>query len=228
MTVAPYPEWKSWMYYANIFGAMPRNGECADSDGAVALTFGRNDIPDNQLHRVREILDKNYSGSHLAMLQYLANNNDQVFNPGQPNREIADVIDLYILAYRRPVAAQWELAVALVQIYGERWVANILGEQKLFCLWPRPGQKSYRSKEVLEDARNILPKMKYPILFAHDLHLPRVYMLARKIWDRPIVGFPAITRRFDRKSVQLGTTAALPWYCREALGRAHHILNGWV
>ena len=214
------------MHYANVFGTMPTNGGWIDSDGAVALAFGRNVIPDNQLHRVREILDKSCSGSHLAMLQYLANN--QKFDHGRPNRQIASVVRDYILIRCQPVAVQWELAVTLLQSFGERWISNLLGEKKLFCLWPKSGQNSYCPKEVLEDARSVLPKMQQPTLLAHDLHLPRVYMLARKIWDRPIVGYKTITRSFDFQSVQKMTTTPTQWYWYESRARVHHLLHHWV
>ena len=231
MAVIPYPEWRLWMYYANVFGAMSPNGMLLDSDGAVALAFGRNSIPDCDLSSVRS-LDQVRGESYLATIKRLS---DQGFDPGTPNQKIAETIKGYLSMYRivnASVFAQWELCVALFQMYGEQWITRTFSEQRLSCLWPRPNMENYRSLHVLDDAykadRKRQRPMNYPLLLAHDFHMPRVYMLARKIWDCPIVVRKTITQSFDPKSVQKMTTTPLQWYSYEAHARVHHLLHHWV
>ena len=203
-----------------------------DSDGAVALTFGRNSISDQDISLVRKLFEGVCDRSHLATIKRLS---DQGFDPGTPNHQIAEMIEAYLSMYRivdAPVFAQWELCVALFQMYGEQWITRTFSEQRLFCLWPRPGMDNYHSLHVLDDAYEADQKrqrpMNHPLLLAHDLHMPRVYMLARKRWDTPIVGCKTITRTFDPKSVQKITTNPMQWYWYEARARVHHKLHGLV
>ena len=229
MATTPYLQWKLWMYYANIFGTMPPNGTPRESGYAVALAFGRNSIPDQNLQSmVCKKVYRPHVTAHLATIAYL---NHEGFDPGKPNRHIANCIKNYVEDYRRPVAAQWELCIALFQIYGEQWVRSAINNSRLFCLWPRPNMNAYRSLHVLEDAYNVLSTVqpqRRPLLIAHDLHMPRVYMLARKLWTNPIIGFKTITRSFDAQSVQKQITSPLCWYGYEFRARAHHLLHHWV
>ena len=225
MAATIYPDWKLWMYYANVFGTMPTNGTPRDSDWAVALAFGRNSILDRSLDQM--VCKKVYHRYQKADLAAMARLDHEGFDPGDPNCHIANFIEHYIENYRRPVAAQWELVVALYQIYGEQWVTSAIKESLLFCLWPHPGMKAYRSLDVLADAHRVWP-LHRPLLIAHDLHMPRVYMLARKMWDNPIVGCKTITRAFDQKSVQRQTTTPAQWYWYECCARLHHKVYGLV
>jgi len=221
---------KLWMYYANIFGTMPPNGSAhLDSDSAIALAFGRNSIPDHDLPSVKKILDRQFPKSHLEMIKYL---DAQGFDPGEPNYHIAQTILFYIETGHKPVAAQWELCIALFQMYGNHRLASVMNENRLVCLWPRTGMDRHSSLDVLNDAHAIFSKpsrqCSHPLLIAHDLHMPRVYMLAKRKWINPIVGFKNITRSFDPKSVQKMTTSPARWYWYEFRARAHHLIHGLV
>ncbi|MEK7082762.1 MAG: hypothetical protein AAB972_01205, partial [Patescibacteria group bacterium] len=204
-----YSSMKLWTYYANILKGMPPNGTIFDSDHAIALAFGRNSIPDYNLPSICRTFHDTYHASDLPMIQHL---NDQEFDPGKPNRHIAQFIGYYIEKCHKPVFAQWELAVALSQMCKKEWVASAIEEKKLVCLWPHADIKGYNSFHVLNDAdayqyHEGQKQYNRPLLLAHDLHMPRVYMLARHIWTNPIVGFESITRSFDPKSVQKMTTS---------------------
>lgn len=216
---------------------MPPNGTCSDSDAAVALAFGRNSVPDSELSNI-EIFFKetclcreSIQEAHLDVIMYL---DDLGFDSGEPNYEIAHYIESYIEIYRKPVVAQWELAIALFQIYGKERVKSMIDQFRLIPLWPDLSQNKYGSVHVLRNAYKVFrtltlskPYVK-PLLIAHDLHMCRVYMLARNIWACPIVAFKHITRVFDFKSVQKQTQDPLRWYAYEFCVRAHHLIHDLV
>lgn len=230
-----YPTSTLWMHYFDVFNlldGMRVNGNISDADCAIALSFGRNSVPDYSLSDIRNSFAMLKEDS-VATIDHI---NRSGFNPGLPNIEIArkglwDIVDKGI-----PLLAQWELCVSIYQqrihFYGKQaidsWMRHV-ALQKFFCLWPWPNRLAYRTIEVLEDAFKITQKKgwKRPILLAHDYHLPHVAMLARHFWPEFIIGFPTITRAFDKKSVQPMTTCSRRWYEYEFKARAHHFLYGY-
>lgn len=217
------------MYYANVFGAMLPNGTYFDSDSGIALAFGRNSISDSDLPSIRELFDLVYDRSDIATIKHL---DAQKFDPGKPNEYIARKVLHCIQTWHKPVAAQWELCVAIFQMYGEQSLVSAINDGNLICLWPRPYMDRYSSLDVLNDAHAVFSKPSrqytYPLLLAHDLHMPRVYMLAEKKWINPIVVYDSITRSFDPKSVQKMTTNPARWYSYEFRARVHHLIHGLV
>lgn len=226
MSIRVYPTGYLWRHYWNVFDTLAPNGAPPDADCAIALSFGRNTIPDDLLPFLRRhydsILDKEHADDIL-----LNQLDREGFIPGNPNRHIAEVAYMAIHEHNLAVTAQWEVAVALLQEYGSKWTTWALEQWKLFCLWPRPVQTSYRTHEVLDDARSFLPCHAYirPLLIAHDLHMPHAYMLATKHWQSPVVGYQTITRAFDKASVQKQCADPLRWYLHEALTRIHHFVH---
>lgn len=208
------------------------NGSVSDADCAIVLSMGRNSVPDYRLSDIRNSFDT-LKGDNVATIDHI---NRSGFNPGLPNIEIArkglwDIVEQGI-----PLLAQWEICVSIYQqrihFYGQQATASWMhhfSSERLFCLWPPPNRLAYRTIEVLEDAFKITQEKgwKRPVLLAHDYHLPRVAMLAQHFWPEFIIGFPTITRGFDKKSVQPMTTCCRQWYGYEFKGRTHHLLYGW-
>ncbi|MDZ4299586.1 MAG: hypothetical protein U1A26_01585 [Candidatus Sungbacteria bacterium] len=216
---------QQWGHYINIFGGMPSNGRPGDTHCGIGLAFGRNSIPDKDIALVRRMREK--EGSDFSAIKKLAACG---FKGGVPNNEIGGVVTLFILGFNLPMIVQWEIGVVLFQKYRGA-TEHLIASKKLFILWPRPGQASYRTREVLQDAMAIMRENGWnsPLLVAHDLHMPRVFMLARKLGVQPIVGFKSITRDFDPKSVQPPTSSLWRWLLTyEPWGRIHHLLHGWV
>ena len=204
---------------------MSPNGNAQDADCGIALAFGRNSIPDKNLALVRDIREN--ERSDFATIKKLATG---TFKAGAPNKAIGDKARLCILLHDLPMIVQWEVAVVLFQKYPD-WVEHWIVTKKLFCLWPQPEQNSYRAHEVLEDALRIIIQHRWhsSLLLAHDLHMPRVYMLARKFGLNPIVGFTRITDSFDPNSVKPMTSHDWRWILTyEPWVRIHHLLHGWV
>lgn len=229
MTVKTYPTGYLWRHYWNVFGTLTHNGTPSDADCAIALAFGRNTLSDRELPIVRRdhdnILDKAHADDiHIRQLDHKG------FNPGSPNGHIAEAVYMSIHEYNLAVAAQWEVVVAVFLECGPSWVAWALDTQKLICLWPHPEQTTYPSHEVLDDALSYLPSQSFihPLLIAHDLHMPRVYMLAAKRWQCPVVGYQTITRAFDQGAVQAQASKSSRRYRYEALCRIHHFYHRWV
>lgn len=226
-----YPTSTLWMHYLdvfNLFGQMPINGSPYDADCAIVLSFGRNSIPDDRLLNVRNFYDA-FKQDDAETMDHIDHPYFSGFDPGWPNHEIAQRAEVCIVAYGIPLIAQWEISMSLYKENGAAWVKNRYAHQELFCLWPPVGRSAYRTIEVLEDAFKITQQKgwKRPLLLAHDYHMPRVAMLAQHFWPEFIIGFPAITRAFDPKSVQPMTTSAFKFSIYELKARAHHFVNGW-
>lgn len=230
MSAKRYSKSALWIRYADVFnllGGMPVNGSPSDADCAIALSFGRNNVPDNRLPDVRDLFD-DLQGNNLETIERIGHAYFGDFDPGLPNVHIAQHSALCMIKFNIPLLAQWEIPMAMYQRSGIQWMTNALANQKLFCLWP-PNRPAYRSIEVLEDAYRITQEKgwKRPILLAHDYHMPRVAMLARHFWPEFIIGFPTITRTFDPKAIQLMTTSPRRWYEYEIKSRSYHFLYGY-
>lgn len=194
------------------------------------MAFGRNSIPDKDLASVRRMREK--EGSDFAAIKKLAACG---FKGGTPNEKLAQTVLHCIAMNNLPAIVQWEIAVVLLQThlqkYGEQWLEQAMTVKKFFILWPRPEQTSYRTREVLDDALTVMRHngWQIPLLLGHDLHLPRIYMLARKMGLQPIVAFDSIIRSFDSGSVQPPTSSLWRWLMTyEPWARMHHLLHGWV
>lgn len=226
-----YPRSTLWMHYLDVFnllGQMPNNGHPRDADCAIALSFGRNSVPDNHLADVRNFYDA-FKQNDAETMDHIDHPYFSGFDPGQPNHEIAQRAEVCMVAYDIPLITQWEISMSLYKQLGVAWVKNRYAHQELFCLWPPAGRSAYRTIEVLEDAFKITQQQgwKRPVLLAHDYHMPRVAMLARRFWPEFIIGFPVITHTFDRKSIQPMTASLSAWYKYELKGRVHHLFFGW-
>lgn len=216
---------QEWYYYANIFSGIPQNGAPEDAQCGIALAFGRNSVPDKDLASVRAMREK--EGSDFAAIKKLAACG---FDAGTPNKEIGHAVRMSILVQDLPMIVPWEIGVVLFKRYGD-WVEHWIASKKLFILWPQPSQKSCPTKEVLEEAISIMRENGWhdPLLIGHDLHVPHVYMLARKLGLDPIVGFKSVTQAFDPNSVQPATSSRWRWLLTyEPWVRVHHTLHAWV
>lgn len=216
------------MHYADVFnllGPMPINGSPYDADCAIALSMARNSVSDNHLPDIRSCRDA--LKDDITAIKHLSHPYFSGFDPGKPNRDIA-IYGTHCIEDGLPLIAQWEISMALYRQRNVEWMEEKLVHQQILCLWP-PNRPSYRTIEVLEDAFKITQEhgWKRPVLLAHDYHMPRVAMLARHFWPEFIIGFPAITRAFDKKSVQPMCASPAQWYRYEIKGRAHHLLYGW-
>lgn len=230
MSTRTYPTSALWMHYFDVFnllGQMPINGSPYNADCAIALAFGRNSVPDDRLPNIRSFYD--VFKQDIETMDHISHPYFSGFDPGQPNYEIAQIAEVCIVSYDIPLITQWEIAMSLHQQRGLAWVQNRFAHQELFCLWPPVYRPAYRTLDVLEDAFRITQEKKWkrPVLLAHDYHMPRVAMLARHFWPEFIIGFPAITRAFDVKSVQPMCASAQRWYKYELKGRMHHLLCRW-
>ena len=80
--------WKHYIDVPNMLGGMPVNGDPRkDADCAIAVSFGRNTIPDNELSGLRHEYDAECSGSDIQFMERL---DKADFNAGKPNIAIAN------------------------------------------------------------------------------------------------------------------------------------------
>lgn len=230
MTVRAYPMGYLWRRYWNVFATLTPNGTPTDADCAIALAFCRNSVPDRKLPLIRNVLHNDEASETDRDIKTMQSLSDMRFAPGIPNYDIAKVVYSCIQEHCLIMAAQWEIVYALFKLFGSSWTNQTLISHRLFCLWPHSGNTHYRTYEVLDHSLHFLPpnNFTHPLLVAHDLHLPRVYMLAAKRWQSPVVGFQTITRAFDKKSVHKQGTSYSTWCLYEALCRIHHFFHRWV
>jgi hypothetical protein len=215
-------ELEIWIRYFLIWPGLRQMGNPAKADVIIIRAFGRNSIPDSELHLVAQLQE--LCGNDWITINKLQQN-PICFDPGKPNFSLAlecqDLVDKYHL----PIITQWEVAVA----FGPKWYEK--HKKNIYCIWPstKP-QKRFSTRDVMFLTAEIMAKHGWnkPIILAHKRHIARVYLIAKKLLAKFPVVVTQKTRCFDSRSIQKWTRNWLLWFVYEMLGRGYHLLRQWV
>jgi len=197
-------------------------------DCIVPQAYGRNTFRDRDLPIIRKRRDE--LESDVAMFRRLQ---EQAFDPGQPNRFIAEFCYQAAELSDRlvPILGQWEVMFALWKSHTDWYISNA---DMLVVLWPakQGGQKTYG---LFREAKAVCGErgMSMPLIPAAPQHTPRTFFLAKKVFGTA----PAVVERYpdenpdhwyDPNSVQWWTRSEKLWLLYEPLSRVHHRLFGWL
>ena len=200
---------------------MPDVGNPRKADCIIVQAFGRNDFPNKELYRAREIFTK--SGKNdLEAVKALWNRG---FNPGRPNIELAEQCQFLIREYGKPALVQWEILPSFDRgWYLEHW-KYVIG------LWPssKPGEQFNTRDVCLSAQREMkLNSWKVPMIISHERQSVRAFLVARKIFGvEPVVVNDFTVDSLDGDSVQWKTTSRLMFTPWELLARVHHRMHKW-
>lgn len=219
-----------------------RRGSRSDAGFVIVLAFGRNDYPDGSFF---ERLSKEYwdsSSSETTTIRNVAEwyveygtiatfclLSEAGFDPGIPNRTLADFCFQEFENNRMPFMLQWEVAYALWNEYSDWYEENL---RHLMANWPK--REEYLStRDILLEVRDMTRKKGWhnPLIIAHPEHIQRAYFLAKRIYSDETVRATDLSPSpewFDRRSVQWWTRGPMQWLAYEMLARIHHRLKGWL
>lgn len=203
--------WSLLWRYLLIKPSVASCGVWSIATDAFVPAFGRNDVPDDRLHRIADEL-RRLNHDEMATLAALRS----WLDPGQPNRELARSL-VYLLNTRPLVVAyvQWEVAVAMSPLEIEH-LAN-----RIRVLWPPHSGEELDSLVALDRAIELGYGLHAStvMVLAHRLMLVRVILMVRRRLHRSFVAGLSGAAGFDPRSVQPHTARPWLWYLREAIGR---------
>lgn len=198
-----------------------------DCDFILVEGFGRNVYTNKELTTLIRP-QRNRLGDDSAMFKWLSEN---AFDPGTPNRILAEACVRQMRFYGFPAIVQWEVAYAVWNEY-PAFFEKYRGS--FFVVWPWP--KGYQGSHGLHrDAKRICGQitgknMVVPLLIAHPEHVQRCYFVAKKRFGGAgIFQLIRSKRWFDRKSKQWQTKGNRLWLFYEiCLARPYGRLSGWM
>lgn len=162
---------------------VPSDEKC--SSCIIATSFGRNSVPDENLHHVREEWEK-YK-QDISMFSFLKS---QVkFNEGEPNRNLAEWCFEKWLAHdgKIPIYGQWEVMYALYWNHQGWYEKN---HKSLVAIWPNRNSRRFSTYDFVEAVRNhhVLTRtygyagnIVNPILIAHPQMLSRFRFIVNRL-----------------------------------------------
>jgi hypothetical protein len=205
-------------------------GNPEEADCIVCLAFGRNTFTDNELPEISCFVRTSESDDDV-FIDLKAKN----FDPGIPNKKMAQEIIFLSEELSIPIIVQWEIAYSFWRYNIEFWENNSHRITSIWpntSIWPDEEKSSLNSRDVLEKTIEIMVKRDWnsPILIAHQYHIYRVLLIFNKLSKKmfsPIV-FKQTVNEFDKNSVQEWTRSKFSWNRKELLVRIHHFILGWV
>jgi hypothetical protein len=144
---------------------------------------------------------------------------NESFDPGASNREIARVCAYISDNLKIPMVVQWEIACAL----DPAWLQA--HPDMVHCIWP-DGTGYFSTDDLIKGIMRIASDHDWhnPILVAQDHHLTRAYLIFKKNGFSPIITTYKV-RAFDKNSIQPWTRGLVAWLIREIPVRLHHWIN---
>ena len=219
-----------------------RGGSTLDAGYAIVLAFGRRDCPEESF-LARSI--GRWGDAHFPMIRDVAEWNGEYgtvdtfemfeeygFDPGLPNKMLADLCFQRFEKTDTPLVLQWEIAYTLWSRHGdwyrERW-------NRLIVIWPEEERYlSTRHFFLIAKGMARLQGWYNPLIIAHPEHVQRAYFVARRVYsdnEKEIVRAMALSsprKWFDKWSVQWWTRGPMRWLAYEMLVRIHHWHKGWL
>lgn len=208
-----------WLRYLAVWPGLPRGGDPCHADSIIVQAFGRNTYLDASLGIVTDLYEECEEIDALTIVRL----RERGFNPGGPNRLLAQRCQEAVDRFSVPAIVQWEIAAAFDPLWYKRH------EQDISCLWP-PREAYFPTTRVTEDALTVMREYGWdlPILLTHRRQIARAYLILRKQLGHNPVVFPDMPNAFDHRSIQFWTRSPLHWFPREALGRVHHLVYRYV
>lgn len=203
--------WPLLWRYLLVRPSVKSYGVWSIASEAIVFAFGRNDVPDERLFRIADEL-RRHQGDPGRTLESLRT----WFNPGQPNRRLAEAL-LYLLRVRPTLIAyvQWEVVVAIDPLQYDE-VAD-----RIHVIWPTMMGDSLDSSQVIDEAITLGfgRRTMSVLVVAHELMIIRlIFMLRRRLRRHFVAAFTG-ARGFDLRSIQGHTARSWHWYLRETIGR---------
>ena len=213
-----------WLKYCIPWSTVKTASNLKQAKVVLAQSCGRNSYADAELYRVGRLVER--AARDLDVFEHLA---DQNFWPGLPNVYMAKQCLTLIRRLNIPAIVQWEIGYSIYR-QDEVWFKSNPG--KVRCVWPSTKPGVYMStRDVLEMSAELMRQQEIsgPIaVVAHDYHVVRVLLMARKLWGDSVMAVGDSCRFFDRESVQPWTRSFARFIPREVMVRFHHLFKGWV
>lgn len=210
---------KNLIRYTFFWCGMPESKKIYEGDVMLAQAFGRNSFTETDLKILNEKFNEFESDEKI--LEWIRTKN---FDPGKPNKEIADGIMDYMQRRYIPAIVQWEIAVAFPSDWYER------NKKYITCIWPPEESKYFDTRSVVIASLKAMEekKLSHPIVAAHKMQIVRVACMVKKLSGK----FPFVSevqpKSFDRNSLQWWTRNIFFWLLREFFVRIHHIIKRYV
>lgn len=193
-------------------------------DFLLAEGFGRNSFSNRKLpSHVRRLRDRSQSDQEAFEVLSM-----KCFDPGRPNRLLAEMCTERIDALNIPGIVQCEVAYAIWE-KSPQWYAG--HASSLTVVWP-PSKGYHGTLGLYREAKKIAESkgLYVPLLIAHPEHIQRCYFLAKELFvlASTAPGHPSLAW-FDPKSRQWQTKGVLFWLFYEiCLARPVSRIFGWM
>lgn len=211
---------KMFLRYCVPWKSAPASIDLREGDVIFVQAFGRNTFSESSVFAVG-VMSGEISDDERT-LEWLESHN---FDPGIPNKKLAQRTRELMEKYEIPAIVQWEVAAA----FEKRWYLQ--NKKRIICIWPPEERNAYFDTTKVK-MRSLEYAKEYgwesPIEVAHAMQITRAALIIEKLSGK----FPLIPNSlpddFDKKSVQWWTRNIWVWLARESLGRIHHLITGRV
>jgi hypothetical protein len=230
----------SWFLPENFYRRTAGHAYPDQAEFICPQAFGRNTYSDERVGSIIGAMLESIKDP-IRRFEWLK---ERGFNPGQPNRILAQRC-VKLAKFIRPffdetgtvkghnithlVIGQWEVLYAMWLIE-PHWYAD--HQEILIPIWP-PITGSWTTHAMMLTAFDIAEAhgLRVPLIVAHPEHIQRCFFIARKIFGIAAtdhIDGMVLEEWFDRHSVQKQTTSPGRWLAYEMLARVHHRLHGWI
>lgn len=219
-----------------------RGGSTLDAGYAIVLAFGRRDYPeesflarligrwgDARFPMIRDVVEWIEEYGTVDTFEMFE---EYGFDPGLPNKMLADLCFQRFEKTDTPLVLQWEIAYA-IWIRRRDWYEE--RQNRLMVIWPEEERYlSTRRFFLIAKGMARLQGWYNPLIMAHPEHVQRAYFVARRVYsdnEKEIVRVMALSfsqKWFDKWSVQWWTRGSMRWLAYEMLARIHHRRKGWL
>jgi|GEM_PF-2414779 len=210
---------KDFIRYILFWCGMPKSKNISDGDVVIAQSFGRDSFGETDMKTLNEKFDEFELDEKI--LEWIRARN---FDPGIPNKEIADVIMKLRTKYYIPIIVQWEVAVAFPSDWYER------NKKYVTCIWPPAGNNRIDLHSTIIESLEAMreKKLSNPIVVTHKRQIVKVACMIKKLLGK----FPLISetqpKSFDRNSLQRETRNIFYWSLKEPFVRMRYIVKRYV
>lgn len=205
--------------YTLFWWGMPESKNIYEGDVIFAQSFGRNSWDEIEMKKLKKKFRETESDEKT--LEWIRTKN---FDPGTPNKEIAQAIMDLIARHYIPVIVQWEVAAAFPSDWYER------NKKYITCIWPPAGNSHIDVRSVIIESVEAMREKNfiYPIVVAHKRQIVRVACVIKKLLGK----FPLISeaqpKSFDKNSLQRETRNLFYWSLKEPFVRMRYIVKQYV